>query len=73
MACLKRRIKELREVIEREGCTLLDVTITKASHLRLKVQYPDGRERKFFAGLTPSDNYRGLLNFRNDLRRHRCH
>jgi hypothetical protein len=50
------------------GLTIVDVRVTGSSHVKARLQRPDGREANFFFAGTPSDK-RGFNNKLAELRR----
>lgn len=63
-----RRERELRQLAEREGLEVLDVTLGGRTHYRINVRATDGRTKTFSASLTPSDR-NGVLAERAGFRK----
>lgn len=63
--------RELKDLAERSGLTVLDVDFTRGGHQKLTVQAPDGRTKVFSMSATASDfrtNERRKCDFRKFLR-----
>ena len=61
----KRVVKELREMLEAEGCTVLRVRVGK--HVVVRARAPDGFEGSIAASISPSD-VRTNLNKRTEIK-----
>lgn len=68
MANEKKRKKELTREVERAGCECVEINKRKAGHFAVMIKTPAGAIKTVFTGTTPGDR-RGLLNFRQDVRR----
>lgn len=62
-----KRIKEVREIAESVGLTVISVETNK--HLKIVCETAEGRRFAYFTALTPGD-HRGNMNLRADLRRY---
>jgi len=63
------RDRQLREVAEGEGLKVLGSESTGSGHIRLFLRAADGTEFDMVGPCSLSDSYRGLKNFRCELRR----
>jgi hypothetical protein len=62
-----KRIKEVREIAESVGLTVISVELN--GHIKLVCETVEGRRFAYFTGATPGDN-RANKNLRADLRRY---
>ena len=67
MASDKKRLRELRAIVEEEGLSVSEIGYTGSSHISLTVCGPRG-QRKVTASLSPSCRYANK-HFRGDVRR----
>lgn len=65
---MRKRIFDARQLVEREGLTVLEIAHTRAMHIRVRVRNKSGVCANFFVASTPSD-WRGSRNIRSELRR----
>jgi len=63
-----RRLKPYYEVFDELGCRLVDTSTTGHNHYKMVVSC-NGHERFFIAPYSPSDTWRGLKNFRSDVKK----
>lgn len=67
MTHVSKRIRPFLDVLENEGCEVIDLAITGSCHYKITVT-SNGKKRFFVASLSGSD-VRAVKNFRSDVRR----
>jgi len=68
MSTVKKRISEVRAVIERLGYTVDGIKTAPGGHLQCLVRDDQGNRLKAYTGVSTC-SASGLLNFKQDLRR----
>ena len=66
----KKRIKAVREIIERTGFRCDDIATSNGGHLECRITDNEGNKFKAYTGVSCSANQKNaLLNFKQDIRR----
>lgn len=69
MTSMAKRVKEIKTMIQLEGCDLLEYGTTKSAHLFFVIRSKGKTPKRLIASCSPTDK-RSDMNLRADVRRY---